>query len=164
MDEEPRGTMSVPDNPQRIATNTIRFTNVRKAFVSANEIVDEVVDAIFTDRKPTADGGTSEPAFKKGDEVALMLNGLGGTPISELYLLYGRAHEQVETAGNEQTDVFGNALVRVVCLTREELHPIVGAVRKPSAKIPFGKPTPPANLQHLVQVKLVTGNKNIDGD
>jgi phosphoenolpyruvate---glycerone phosphotransferase subunit DhaK len=71
----------------------------RKAFVSANEIVDEVVDAIFTDRKPTADGGTSEPAFKKGDEVALMLNGLGGTPISELYLLYGRAHEQAEKRG-----------------------------------------------------------------
>jgi dihydroxyacetone kinase-like protein len=71
----------------------------RKAFASANAIVDEIVDAIFTDRKPTADGGTSEPAFKKGDEVALMLNGLGGTPISELYLLYGRAHEQVEKRG-----------------------------------------------------------------
>jgi dihydroxyacetone kinase-like protein len=71
----------------------------RKPFVSANEIVDEVVDAIFTDRKPTAEGGTSEPAFNAGDEVALMLNGLGGTPISELYLLYGRAHEQVEKRG-----------------------------------------------------------------
>ena len=71
----------------------------RKPFVSANEIVDEVVDAILTDRKPTADGGTSEPAFKSGDEVALMVNGLGGTPISELYLIYGRAHEQVEQRG-----------------------------------------------------------------
>ena len=28
-----------------------------------------------------------------------MVNGLGGTPISELYLLYGRAHEQVEKRG-----------------------------------------------------------------
>jgi phosphoenolpyruvate---glycerone phosphotransferase subunit DhaK len=71
----------------------------RKAFVSANEITDEVVDAILTDQKPTADGGKSAPAFKKGDEVALMVNGLGGTPISELYLVYGRAHEQVEKAG-----------------------------------------------------------------
>ena len=71
----------------------------RKPFVSANEIVDEMVDAIVTDQKPTADGGTGAPAFKSGDEVALMLNGLGGTPISELYLLYGRAHEQVEKRG-----------------------------------------------------------------
>ena len=28
-----------------------------------------------------------------------MINGLGGTPISELYLLYGRAHEQLATRG-----------------------------------------------------------------
>jgi dihydroxyacetone kinase-like protein len=71
----------------------------RKAFVSANEIVDEVVDAIVTDRKPKADGGKADPVFNSGDEVALMVNGLGGTPISELYLVYGRAHEQAEKRG-----------------------------------------------------------------
>ncbi len=71
----------------------------RKKVVSANEIVDEVVDAIITDRKPAADGGNDAPAFANGDEVALMVNGLGGTPISELYVLYGRAHEQVEKHG-----------------------------------------------------------------
>jgi dihydroxyacetone kinase-like protein len=72
----------------------------RKKFVSANEIVDEMVEAIVTDRKPTGDGDkTADPIFNKGDEVALMLNGLGGTPISELYLLYARAHEQVEKRG-----------------------------------------------------------------
>jgi dihydroxyacetone kinase-like protein len=72
----------------------------RKKMVSANEIVDEMVEAIVTDRKPAKDGnGTVDPAFTRGDEVALMLNGLGGTPISELYLLYGRAHEQVEKRG-----------------------------------------------------------------
>ncbi|HTM04341.1 MAG TPA: dihydroxyacetone kinase subunit DhaK [Vicinamibacterales bacterium] len=71
----------------------------RKKFVSANEIVDEMVEAIAADRKPTADGGTSAPAFGNGDEVALMVNGLGGTPISELYVLYARAHEQVQKRG-----------------------------------------------------------------
>jgi len=72
----------------------------RKAFASANAIVDEIVDAIFSDRKPTADGsGTSDPAFTSGDEVALMVNGLGATPISELYLLYGRAHDQLSSRG-----------------------------------------------------------------
>jgi dihydroxyacetone kinase-like protein len=71
----------------------------RKAVVSANEIVDEIVEAIVTDRKPTTGGGKADPVFASGDEVALMVNGLGGTPISELYLLYGRAHEQVEKRG-----------------------------------------------------------------
>jgi dihydroxyacetone kinase-like protein len=72
----------------------------RKKMVSANEIVDEIVEAIVNDRKPAKDGnGTVDPIFNSGDEVALMLNGLGGTPISELYLLYGRAHEQVEKRG-----------------------------------------------------------------
>jgi phosphoenolpyruvate---glycerone phosphotransferase subunit DhaK len=71
----------------------------RKPFGAANEIVDEVVEAILSDRKPTAGGETAEPVFKSGDEVALMVNGLGGTPISELYLLYRRAHQQLEKNG-----------------------------------------------------------------
>jgi dihydroxyacetone kinase-like protein len=29
-----------------------------------------------------------------------MLNGLGGTPISELYILFRRAHEQLEQRGH----------------------------------------------------------------
>jgi len=71
----------------------------RKALASANELVDEIVDAILSDRKPTQGGGTADPAFASGDEVALMVNGLGGTPISELYILYGRAHEQLKQKG-----------------------------------------------------------------
>ncbi len=43
---------------------------------TANEIVDLLLNAIVPDLP-----------FKSGDEVALMVNGLGGTPISELYLL-----------------------------------------------------------------------------
>jgi phosphoenolpyruvate---glycerone phosphotransferase subunit DhaK len=37
--------------------------------------------------------------YDSGDDVALMINGLGGTPISELYLLYGRAHDQLAGRG-----------------------------------------------------------------
>ncbi|MDR3070052.1 MAG: dihydroxyacetone kinase subunit DhaK [Propionibacteriaceae bacterium] len=44
----------------------------------ASEIVDELFEAIYTDLP-----------FASGDRVAVMVNGLGGTPISELYLLYG---------------------------------------------------------------------------
>ncbi|MGZ5986502.1 MAG: dihydroxyacetone kinase subunit DhaK, partial [Caulobacteraceae bacterium] len=31
--------------------------------------------------------------------IAVMVNGLGGTPISELYVLYRRAHQRAEKAG-----------------------------------------------------------------
>jgi dihydroxyacetone kinase-like protein len=46
----------------------------------ADTIVDEIFDAVSKDLP-----------FKKGDRVALMINGLGGTPPSELYVLYRKA-------------------------------------------------------------------------
>lgn len=39
--------------------------------------------------------------FASGDRVALMVNGLGGTPIGELYLVYGLAHKQLAGRGIE---------------------------------------------------------------
>jgi dihydroxyacetone kinase-like protein len=54
----------------------------------ADKIVDELLEAVASDLP-----------YKSGDDVALMINGMGGTPISELYLLYGYAHEQVEKRG-----------------------------------------------------------------
>ena len=54
----------------------------------ADKIIDEVF-AIVADDLP----------YKAGDEVALMINGMGGTPISELYILYGHAHELAEKRG-----------------------------------------------------------------
>ena len=60
----------------------------RTKLVPANEIVDILVDAVVPDLP-----------FESGDEVALMINGLGGTPISELYLLYGIAHNKLTEKG-----------------------------------------------------------------
>ena len=60
----------------------------REKLASANEIVDELLEAVVSDLP-----------FNSGDDVALMVNGLGGTPISELYLLYGYAHEQLARRG-----------------------------------------------------------------
>ncbi|BEP15347.1 dihydroxyacetone kinase subunit DhaK [Acidothermaceae bacterium B102] len=60
----------------------------REKLGSANEIVDELVEAVASDLP-----------FGRGDDVALMINGLGGTPISELYILYGRAHDQLASRG-----------------------------------------------------------------
>jgi dihydroxyacetone kinase-like protein len=41
----------------------------------------------------------SDLPYESGDNVALMINGLGGTPISELYLAYGRAHQGLADRG-----------------------------------------------------------------
>jgi dihydroxyacetone kinase-like protein len=60
----------------------------REKLASADAIVDELLEAVASDLP-----------FEKGDDVALMINGLGGTPISELYILYGRAHDQLESRG-----------------------------------------------------------------
>ena len=70
----------------------------REKLASANEIVDELLEAVVTDLP-----------FGTGDDVALMVNGLGGTPISELYLLYGYAHELLAQRGiNVRRNYVGN--------------------------------------------------------
>jgi dihydroxyacetone kinase-like protein len=42
---------------------------------------------------------TSDPPFAKGDSVLLFVNGMGGTPLSELYIVYRKAAEVVEKHG-----------------------------------------------------------------
>jgi len=60
----------------------------RAKLAKASEVVDELLEAV-----------TSDLPYQVGDEVALMINGMGGTPISELFLVYGCAHNQVEKRG-----------------------------------------------------------------
>lgn len=50
----------------------------RTKYKRANIIIKTIVDAVLRDLP-----------FKSGDEVAVMVNGLGGTPIGELYLAAG---------------------------------------------------------------------------
>jgi dihydroxyacetone kinase-like protein len=72
----------------------------RIKMASANEVADVMLEAILTDQKPIPGSDDREaPLFNSGDEVALMVNGLGGTPISELYLVYGHVHEALEKRG-----------------------------------------------------------------
>ena len=37
--------------------------------------------------------------FVRGDEVAVLINGLGATPLEELYVLFRRVSEQLKEAG-----------------------------------------------------------------
>lgn len=58
----------------------------------ADPILDELFEAVASDLP-----------FKKGDRVGLMINGMGGTPVSELYLLYRRAAQNCKARGFEVT-------------------------------------------------------------
>ncbi|XVU28318.1 dihydroxyacetone kinase subunit DhaK [Actinoplanes sp. CA-054009] len=60
----------------------------RRKLASADQIVDDMLDAVVPDLP-----------YESGDRVALMINGLGGTPISELYILYRRAHQRLADRG-----------------------------------------------------------------
>ncbi|MDB5874856.1 MAG: dihydroxyacetone kinase DhaK subunit [Ramlibacter sp.] len=60
----------------------------RAAFEPAGAIVAELMAAILKDLAP-----------RKGQEVLLHVNGLGGTPLMELYLLYQLANEHLGSAG-----------------------------------------------------------------
>ena len=60
----------------------------REKLASSDEITDELLEAV-----------SSDLPYQSGDEVALMVNDLGGTPISELYIVYGRAHQKLADAG-----------------------------------------------------------------
>jgi dihydroxyacetone kinase-like protein len=60
----------------------------RRKLADADAIVDDMLEAVVPDLP-----------YAAGDRVALMVNGLGGTPISELYILFRRAHEQLTQRG-----------------------------------------------------------------
>lgn len=57
----------------------------------ADSITDQLVDPILADLN------------LDGDDVLLFVNGMGGTPESELFIVYGHARERLEAAGLEVT-------------------------------------------------------------
>jgi dihydroxyacetone kinase-like protein len=62
----------------------------REKLRNADALVDDIFEAV-----------SSDLPFKSGDKVGLMINGMGGTPISELYVLYRRAAQLCEKRGFE---------------------------------------------------------------
>ncbi len=55
---------------------------------SASEIADVMVEAVVSDLKPS-----------RGTKVLAFVNGMGGTPLLELYLLYGEVDKKLRAAG-----------------------------------------------------------------
>jgi dihydroxyacetone kinase-like protein len=60
----------------------------RAPWASAHDIATTMVDAVVSDLKP-----------KAGANVLAFVNGMGGTPLIELYLLYGEVERQLRDAG-----------------------------------------------------------------
>ena len=60
----------------------------RGALEPADQIADSLLDAIMADL-----------GLASGDRVAVMVNGLGATPLEELYVLYRRIHARLGDAG-----------------------------------------------------------------
>jgi dihydroxyacetone kinase-like protein len=61
---------------------------IRMPIKSADEIVEMLMEPILNDIP-----------YKQGDEVLLFVNGMGGTPLVELYIIYRKAHEIAEKFG-----------------------------------------------------------------
>ncbi len=57
---------------------------------SAAEVVDVMVEAVMSDLKPS-----------RGSQVLAFVNGMGGTPLIELYLLYAEVDRKLRAAGVE---------------------------------------------------------------
>lgn len=60
----------------------------RGKMISADEIVSEMMESVLKDLP-----------YSKGDEVAVLVNGLGGTPLEEQYVVYRRIHNILSENG-----------------------------------------------------------------
>ena len=60
----------------------------RESLKTADEIVQRMMDAILVDLP-----------YQKGDEVAVLMNGLGATPKEELYIMYRKVNEILKSKG-----------------------------------------------------------------
>jgi phosphoenolpyruvate---glycerone phosphotransferase subunit DhaK len=60
----------------------------RQKLTDSDQIVDQLLESVVSDLP-----------YGQGDDVALMINGLGGTPISELYIVYRHAAKELAKRG-----------------------------------------------------------------
>ena len=60
----------------------------RGPLLPADEVVDEMLAPILSDLP-----------YRRGDEVSVLVNGLGATPKEELYILFRRVHQRLTEAG-----------------------------------------------------------------
>ena len=84
-----RATFDIADDEMEFGVGIHGEPGRRRAKVRpAQDLVDELMTAILGDLRP-----------KPGSQVLLHVNGFGGTPLIELYLLYHCANQLLERAG-----------------------------------------------------------------
>ncbi len=95
----------------------------REAMREADAIVKDMVDAILTDL-------ATRPTMQKNQEILLLVNGLGATPLMELYLIYNSAANLLKQhdlqivrslVGNYTTAIDMAGASITVCLLDEEI-------------------------------------------
>ena len=83
-------TFELPAGQMEIGMGIHGEPGVRRGpLETADQIADELLGR---DPAPTC-------RIARGDEVAVLVNGLGATPKEELYLLYRRTHQRLSDAG-----------------------------------------------------------------
>jgi phosphoenolpyruvate---glycerone phosphotransferase subunit DhaK len=103
----------------------------RTKLAPADNVIDQMMERIF-----------AEQPLGAGDEVAVLVNGLGGTPLEELYVLFRRVSQLLEARGVKTRHVWvgefatsmemAGASVSILHLDAE-LEPLIAM----SAKTPF---------------------------
>ena len=82
-------TLKVGDDEMEVGVGIHGEPGRRRAkLASAEAICDELLETIVDDLEPA-----------KGADLLLLVNGLGGTPLGELYLLFNSAHRWLERRG-----------------------------------------------------------------
>jgi phosphoenolpyruvate---glycerone phosphotransferase subunit DhaK len=82
-------TFTLGDDEMEIGMGIHGEAGVRRGKLrTADAIVDEMMEALLADLP-----------YRRGDEVAVMVNGLGGTPAEELYIAYRRVGQILAKAG-----------------------------------------------------------------
>jgi dihydroxyacetone kinase-like protein len=127
-------TFSIGEDEMEIGMGIHGEPGIRRARLApADDVVDEMMQPLV-----------SELNLKNGDRVAILVNGLGGTPLEELYILFRRAAQLLDERGVSVDHVFvgefatsmemAGASISVLHLD-EELAPLIAA----SADTPFFK-------------------------
>lgn len=84
-----RATFSLGDDEMEIGMGIHGEPGIRRGPLRpADEVVDEMLAPLL-----------AELALARGDEVAVLVNGLGATPSEELYILYRRVHQRLQEIG-----------------------------------------------------------------
>jgi dihydroxyacetone kinase-like protein len=82
-------SFSIGENEMEIGMGIHGEPGIEKGpLKSADEVVQQMLDAIVADLP-----------YNKGDEVAVLMNGLGATPKEELYIMYRKVHEMLQEKG-----------------------------------------------------------------